>query len=110
MKTLSLAFIGLVLFAQVPPPGANGSGSGDLRAAPAPYACALQADGTLSITGDPTVCAGLLKDQILKLQQQVAQKDQQIAAMQANIDASQDMISRCYQGLVDLHAKLPPKR
>ena len=78
MKTIALAFVGLVLFAQEPKPK------------------------------PPTVEE--LQTQVTQLQQQVAQKDQQIAAMQANIDASQDMVSRCYQGLVDLHAKLPPKR
>ena len=78
MKTIALAFVGLVLFAQEPKPK------------------------------PPTVEE--LQAQVAQLQQQVAQKDQQIAAMQANIDASQDMVSRCYQGLVDLHAKLPPKR
>ena len=69
MKTIALAFVGLVMFAQEPakkPPTLE-----DLQA------------------------------QVTQLQQAVAQKDVQIAQMQANIVASQKMFGACFQSLAE---------
>jgi len=107
MKTIALAFVGLVLFAQEPKPKPPTT---EFQAAPAPYACALMADGTLNITGDPTACAEVLKNQIVQLRQQVAQKYQQIVQMQATITASQELFNGCAGMLADaeLRAKKKP--
>jgi hypothetical protein len=107
MKTIALAFVGLVLFAQEPKPKPPTT---EFQAAPAPYACALMADGTLNITGDPTACAEVLKNQIVQLRQQVAQKDQQIAVMQANIVASQKMFGACFQSLAEAEQRAAQKK
>ena len=107
MKILALLFLGLMLFAQEPKPKPSTT---EFQVAPPPYACTVKDDGTLSIVGDPGVCAGLLKDKIVQLQQQVAQKDQQIAVMQANIVASQKMFGACFQSLADAEQRAAAKK
>jgi hypothetical protein len=129
MKTIALRIIGLIFCATVAWIGlsaqepvkkvdlSSGAHGDDIQKVDAslvvkdpPPACTIKPDGTLSITGDPVACAGMLKDQVTQLQQAVAQKDQQIAAMQANIVASQKMFGACFQSLADAEQRAAQKK
>ena len=97
MKTLALAFVALVMFAQVPQPGTNGAGAGDLQSAP-----------QAAKAKPPTLEE--LQAQVAQLQQQVAQKDQQIAAMSAQLTASGKMFSACFQSLAEAEQRAAANR
>ena len=115
MKTLLISLIlSISAFAQVPPPGTNGAGAGDMQSAlqePANKPVRVNANGEIHQQAAPKPpTLEDLQTQVTQLQQQVAQKDQQIAAMQATITASQELFNGCAGMLADaeLRAKKKP--
>ena len=92
MKTIALAFVGLVLFAQEPKPKP-------------PTVEELQAQVT-----QLTLTITKLEEREKTLQQETTQQSQQIAAMQANIVASQKMFGACFQNLTEAEQRAAAKK
>ena len=94
MKTIALAFLGLMLFAQEPVGPLTTQNS-----LPASY-----------VTPPKPPTLEDLQSQVTQLQQQVAQKDQQIAAMSAQLTASGKMFGACFQSLAEAEQRAAQKR
>ena len=95
MKTLALLLLGLVMFAQEPV--VNRPKLLDAQK----EAVQVQAKTTQSIED--------LQAKLTQLEQTVAQKDVQIAQMQANIVASQKMFGACFQSLAEAEQRAAKK-